>query len=757
MKTTVERELAGRRLILETGQMAKQANGSVVATYGDTMVLATAVMDAKPREGIDFFPLTVDYREKYYASGKIPGGFFKREARPSEKETLTCRLIDRPIRPMFPKGFNNETQVMVTVISADEDNNPDILGMIATFAALAVSDIPFEAKMGAIRVGMIGSELILNPTYEELDESSLNLTMAGTKDAIMMVESGANVVSEAKMIEALEVGHKAIGEIADLISELTAAAGKPKMEVQPPAVNEDLTQKLRGKVQSGLKSAIMVKEKAARSEALKALFTEGAADLLPSEEDPEYGDVEGELKGIYHGLESDEMRRMVIEDGVRADGRGPKDIRPITIEVGLLPRAHGSCLFTRGETQSLGTTTLGTSSDEQVVDNLLPEYRKHYYLHYNFPPFSTGEVKMIRGTGRREIGHGMLAERALYPVLPTKDQFPYTLRVVSDILESNGSSSMASVCSGCLSLMDAGVPITDSVAGIAMGLVMEEDGRYAILSDILGMEDHLGDMDFKVTGTRDGITALQMDIKIGGISRDVMAEALEQARQGRLHILDKMAEALSSPRGELKPYAPRIEMMEIEIDKIRDVIGPGGKTIRNIIAETGAKIDVEDTGKIIIASPDNASLRRAREMIETLTAEVEVGRIYEGKVVRIMTFGAFVEILPGKEGLVHISQLAPHRVEVVEDVVNIGDSLNVKVIEIDDMGRVNLSKVIADAELAGEDVSSMMADAASGRGRGGRSGGGDRGGDRGGRGGRGGGGAGGRDRGGRDRDRGGRR
>ena len=517
MKTTVERQLAGRRLILETGQMAKQANGSVVVRYADTMVLAAAVMDTSVREGIDFFPLTVDYREKYYASGKIPGGFFKREARPTDKETLTCRLIDRPMRPLFPKGFSNETQIMVSVLSADEHNNPDIVGMIGAFAALAISDIPFDGLLGAVRIGMIGSEYIINPTYEELVESRLNLTMAGTKDAVMMVESEAGIISEDEMIGALEAGHKAIAEIADAVSELVAAAGKKKMEVTVPETNSDLASRLESAVKSDLRETILVKGKEERSEALKALFEKGTADLLPPEDDPEYETVKKDLKEIYHDLEAKEMRRLVLEEGIRADGRGTTEVRPITIETSLIPRAHGSALFTRGETQSLGTTTLGTSSDEQVIDNLLPEYKKHYYLHYNFPPFCTGEVKFLRGTGRREIGHGMLAERALLPILPDKSAFPYTIRVVSDILESNGSSSMASVCSGCLSMMDAGVPIKEPVAGIAMGLIMEGE-KFAILSDILGLEDHLGDMDFKVTGTREGITALQMDIKISGVS-----------------------------------------------------------------------------------------------------------------------------------------------------------------------------------------------------------------------------------------------
>jgi polyribonucleotide nucleotidyltransferase len=748
MKVTVEREIAGRRLTLETGLMAKQANGSVVVRYGDTMVLATAVMDNKPREGIDFFPLTVDYREKYYSAGKIPGGFFKREARPTDKETLTMRLIDRPIRPLFTDGFRNETQVMIAVLSADEHSDPDICGMIGAFASLAISDIPFDGLLGAVRVGMIGTQYVVNPTYEELEQSRLNLTVAGSKDAIVMVESGAKGISEQEMLGALETGHNAIAEIAGLIGELVSQAGKPKAAVETPVKNAELAGKLHSKVGSRLRDAILVKEKSARYEAIGQLFAEESAELLPGEEDETYDEALKELKGIYHDLESQAMRKMVVEEKLRADGRGPADIRPIGVEVGLVPKAHGSALFTRGETQSLGTTTLGTSSDEQIIDTLLPEYRKPYYLHYNFPPFCTGEVKMIRGTGRREIGHGSLAERAILPVLPSKDQFPYTIRIVSDVLESNGSSSMASVCSGCLSLMDAGVPISEPVAGIAMGLVMEGD-KYVVLSDILGLEDHLGDMDFKVTGTRDGITALQMDIKIGGISREIMGEALEQARQGRLHILDKMAEGLAAPRPELKPHAPRIEMMKIDIERIRDVIGPGGKTIRNIIAETGVKMDVEDDGTVIIASPSGAALQQAREMVEALTAEAEVGKVYEGKVVRLMTFGAFVEILPGKEGLVHISHLAPYRVEQVEDVVNVGDTIQVKCIEIDDMGRINLSKKIADAELAGEDTSEMLAAVEKGgmRGGGGRS---DRGGGRGGdRGGRGGGG------GGRDRNRGG--
>ena len=742
MKVTIEREIAGRKLIIQTGLLAKQSNGSVTVQYGDTMVLATAVMDSKEKEGLDFFPLTVDYREKYYASGKIPGGFFKREARPTEKETLTCRLIDRPIRPMFPKEFKRETQVMLSVISADEHNDPDIPSMVGAFAALAISDIPFDVSMGAVRVGLIEGGLVINPTYSEQELSDLNLTMAGTRDAIMMVESGAKKISEEQMIAALEKGHEVIGEIAGVIDELRSQAEKEKLQVEPVQPNTELIEKLKSRVQSKLKDAILVKEKAERYAALDAVLTEGSADLLPAEDDPGYADLKKEIGSIFHDLEAEEMRRMVLEEGLRADGRATNEIRPISVEVGFVPKAHGSAVFTRGETQSLGTTTLGTSTDELIIDNLQPESRRHYYLHYNFPPFCTGETKPIRGPGRREIGHGALAERAILPVLPKREDFPYTIRIVSEILESNGSSSMASVCSGCLALMDAGVPITEPVAGIAMGLIKEGD-KHAILSDILGLEDHLGDMDFKVTGTADGITALQMDIKIGGITRELMGQALGQAKEGRLHILGKMNEAISEPRAELKPHAPRIEMMQIDVDKIRDIIGPGGKTIRNIIAESGAKIDVDDTGQVLIASPDGEALRKAREMIEYLTSDVEIGTIYTGKVVRLMNFGAFVEILPSKEGLVHISELANYRVNEVEDEVGVGDAIPVKVIEIDDMGRINLSKRIAEAELAGEDVTEMLAEKA----KRGREGGGGRGGDRGGRGG---------DRGGRGGDRGGR-
>jgi len=741
MKHSVEREIAGRKLVFETGVMAKQANGAVLTRYGDTMVLGAATMDSKGREGIDFFPLTVDYREKYYSAGKIPGGFFKREARPTDKETITCRLIDRPIRPLFPKAFQNDTQVQLTVFSADENNDPDVVGMNAAFASLAVSDIPFEDNVGAVRVGMIGSDYIINPTFEELKSSRLNLTIAGTKDAVMMVESGSQILTEEEMIGALEAGHRAVGEIAEMIAELRAQVNRPKMVVASVEENTEAINTLRAGASSSLRDAILVKGKSERSEGLAKVFKEAAAGLLPAEDDPEYKNILKELKEIFHDLEGDEMRRMVLEEGLRADGRGTSDIRPISSDVGLIPRAHGSALFTRGETQSLGTTTLGTSSDEQVVDNLQPEHKRNYYLHYNFPPFCTGETKPIRGPGRREIGHGILAERALAPVMPSKDDFPYTIRLVSEILESNGSSSMASVCSCCLSMMDAGVPISEPVAGIAMGLVMD-GGKHAVLSDILGLEDHLGDMDFKVTGTKDGITALQMDIKVAGITKEIMAQALAQAREGRLHILGKMAEALAEPRSELKPHAPRIETIQIDVEKIRDVIGPGGKTIRNIITETGAKIDVDDTGRVVIASPDGDALIKAREMIETLTSDVEVGRVYEGRVVRLMTFGAFVEVLPGKEGLVHISQLAGQRVETVEDVVQVGDTIHVKVVEVDDMGRVNLSKHLADLEIAGEDTTEAM-DKIQRQGV--------RGGDKGGGRDRGGGDRGGRDRGGRDR------
>lgn len=699
MICSIERDIAGRKLIIETGKMAKQASGAATVRYGDTMILAAAVMSPEPLVNPSFVPLTVDYREKQYAAGKFPGGFFKREGRPNEKEILTCRLIDRPIRPMIPEAWLHDTQVLLTVLSADTENDPDIPSMIGAFTALALSPVPIAETMAAVRIGCIDGEFILNPKIAQLEDSKLNMVVAGTAKTLLMVEGEAWEVSEEKMLEGLVFAQRALTEITGLIDELVRQAGKPKREVTPMPSDPQLQSQIASLAQRRLQEAFTIADKEDRSARIDELGLELETELLVDENDNEERAVL--LKSYYKHLQKDLMRGQILEKGIRVDGRNCTEIREITCEVGLIPRAHGSALFTRGQTQALAVTTLGTVSDEQLIDGLGEEYYKKYMLHYNFPPFSTGEIKPLRGPGRREIGHGALAERALRPVLPTHEDFPYTIRVVSEILESNGSSSMASVCGGSLSLMDAGVPVTKPVAGIAMGLIKNE-AQVAVLSDILGIEDHLGDMDFKVTGTRDGITAMQMDIKTTGISQEIMAHALGQAKAGRLHILNIMDTVLSTPRAELRPHAPRIEVVEIDIDKIREVIGPGGKVIRNIIAETGAKIDIEDDGRVTIASSDMEGLRKAKEMIEFLTCEVELGQIYTGKVMRTASLGAFVEILPGKEGLVRISELAERHINTTEDAVKVGDTVSVKVIEIDSKGRINLSKRQADRELRGE-------------------------------------------------------
>ncbi len=683
----VELDVAGRTLRLETGRVAKQADGSIWASYGDTVVLATAVASQTAKPGVDFLPLTVDYQEKTYAAGKIPGGYFKREGRPSEKEVLTSRLIDRPLRPLFPEGYYFETQVIASVLSADKTGSSDVIGITAASAALAVSNIPFNGPVGGIKIGRVNGQFIVNPDLETMEKSELNLVVAGTADAVMMVEAGANELPEATMLEALELAHAEIKKIVAKISELAKKVGNTKREVKAETIDPLLAAKVKEMVAQPIRDAIMIPNKTARQERLDQILAE-AVDKL---KDPESPTTERHIKIIFHGLEYTEVRSMILEKGSRADGRGPADIRPITCEVGVLPRTHGSALFTRGETQSLAVVTLGTTEDEQRIDALEGEYTRTFMLHYNFPPFSVGEARPLRSPGRREVGHGALAERALKPVVPGKETFPYTLRIVSEILESNGSSSMATVCGGTLALMDAGVPIKEPVAGIAMGLIKEGES-VMILSDILGLEDHLGDMDFKVCGTKNGVTALQMDIKIGGITTALMQQALEQARAGRLHILSHMAKALSSPRTNLSPYAPRIFTLKVKQDKIRDVIGPGGKTIRGIIAECGVKINVEDTGIVTIASVDEASAQKAKEMIGRLTEEVEVGKTYLGTVRKIMDFGAFVEVLPGTDGLVHISQLAHHRVKAVSDEVAEGDQILVKVLEIDKQGKIRLSR-----------------------------------------------------------------
>ncbi len=686
MAHAVELDVAGKTLRLETGRMAKQAHGSVLVSYGDTVVLATAVASQTVKAGTDFLPLTVDYQEKAYAAGKIPGGYFKREGRPSEKEVLTSRLIDRPLRPLFPEGFYYETQVIAAVLSADQTGTSDVIGITAASAALTLSDIPFDGPVAGVRVGRVDGRFVVNPELEALERSDLSLVVAGTADAVMMVEAGANELPESVMIDAIVFAHGEIKKLVAGIRDLQKRAGKPKRTVKTEDIDPALEADVRKATASQIRDAILIANKTARQERLAELLAETVSKL--GQDDP---DRVRQIKLVFHGLEYTEVRSMILERRVRADGRGPSDIRPITCEVGVLPRTHGSALFTRGETQSLAVVTLGTTQDEQRIDALEGEYFRTFMLHYNFPPFSVGEARPLRSPGRREVGHGALAERALKPVIPGKEVFPYTLRLVSDILESNGSSSMATVCGGTLAMMDAGVPVREPVAGIAMGLIKEQD-RVLVLSDILGLEDHLGDMDFKVTGTKNGVTALQMDIKISGITSELMREALEQARVGRLHILDRMREALAAPRKNLSPFAPRIFTLKIKPDKIRDVIGPGGKVIRGIVAECGVKINVEDTGDVSVAAVDEASANKAIEMIKRLTEEVEVGKLYLGTVRKIMDFGAFVEILPGTDGLVHISQLAHHRVKSVADEVSEGDQIMVKVLEVDKQGKIRLSR-----------------------------------------------------------------
>ena len=687
MANTVELDLAGRTLRLETGRLAKQADGAVLATYGDTYVLATAVASLSVKKDIDFLPLTVDYQEKAYAAGKIPGGYFRREGQPSEKEKLSSRLIDRPLRPLFPKGWYSETQVIAMVISADQSGSSDILGIIAASAALAVSNIPFNGPVGAVRVGRRDGQFLINPDLTSLEACDLNLVVAGTADAVMMVEGGAEGLPEDVMIAAIEHAHQEIKRIVEVIRKLGSANGKSKRAVVTEQIDPALRNTVRDLTATPICQAILIPNKTARQERLDEILAE-AVKALKKEDDQ---DRERHVKLVFHELEYTEVRKTILENGKRADGRGPSDIRPITCEVSLLPRTHGSALFTRGETQALAVVTLGTSDDEQRIDALEGEYYRTFMLHYNFPPFSVGEARPLRSPGRREIGHGALAERALKTVLPTKKDFPYTLRLVSDILESNGSSSMATVCGGSLALMDAGVPIKEPVAGIAMGLIKEGD-KVMVLSDILGLEDHLGDMDFKVCGTEHGVTALQMDIKIAGITAQLMRQALAQAREGRLHILGRMRAALAAPREQMSPFAPRIYTLKIKPDKIREIIGPGGKVIRDIVATCGVKMDVQDDGTVTIASSDEASAKKAIERVNQITEEVEIGKLYLGKVRKIMDFGAFVEVLPAVDGLVHISQLAHHRVKAVTDEVKEGDEILVKVLEVDRQGKIRLSR-----------------------------------------------------------------
>jgi polyribonucleotide nucleotidyltransferase len=683
----VEIEIDGKKISLEAGDLAKQAGGTVIARQGDTMVLVAATMASKPREGIDFFPLTVDYREKTYAAGKIPGSFFKREARPGELETLTCRLIDRPIRPLFDDGFMNETQVICMVISHDQENPADVVALTGASAALLISDIPFNNPIAGARVGRVDGNFVFNPTYEESANSDLNLVMAGTSDGIVMVEAGATELSEDVMMDALEFGHERIKKIIEIQKQLHSLINKEKVAVEKQVVDEELQKKAIDLVRDKLVAAMDISGKKERTDAVKAL-----RDSLETELNPEAcGDLKGTLGNIFHDIEKEVVRTLILDKSYRVDGRGLADVRPITIQTGYLPRAHGSSVFTRGETQALVVATMGTSVDEQRMDSLEFKGTKSFLLHYNFPAFCTGEVKFMAGPGRREIGHGMLAERSLIPVLPSKEDFPYTIRIVSEILESNGSSSMASVCGGSLSMMDAGIPIKAPVAGIAMGLIKEGD-RSAILSDILGSEDHLGDMDFKVAGTKDGITALQMDIKIGGLDKELMGRALQQAREGRLHILGEMDKALTTHREEMSVYAPRIITLKVPKDKIRDIIGAGGKVIRGIIEQTGVSIDINDDGIVSIASTDKKASQAAVDIVESLIQEVEVGKIYLGKVKKIVDFGAFVEILPGTDGLVHISQICDRRIKSVSDEIQEGDEIKVKVIDVDQQGKVKLSR-----------------------------------------------------------------
>ena len=679
-------ELGGRTLIIESGKLAKQASGAVLVRYGDTAVLVAATQSAEPRPGIDFFPLTVDYEERLYSVGKIPGGFIKREGRPSEASILASRLIDRPIRPLFADGLRNDVHVVATVLSVDQNNPPDIAAMIGASCALGISDITFNGPIGGVRVGLLDNQFILNPTVDQQEKSELNLIVAGTKDAILMVEAGANELLEATMLEAILFGHEAIKKIVAFQDDIIAKVGKPKKVKPLYEVPAEIDGSMRQYITDRLKVAVANADKLAREENIKQLKTETTGHFLAL-----YPENEKDINNMFQKILKEIVRKMITIDKIRPDGRKVDEVRSITSEVGLLSRTHGSGLFTRGQTQVLTITTLGAIGDEQILDGLGVEESKRYMHHYNFPSFSVGETRPSRGPGRREIGHGALAERALVPVIPSEMEFPYTLRLVSEVLESNGSTSMGSVCGSTLSLMDAGVPIKAPVSGVAMGLVKDGE-NYTILTDIQGMEDALGDMDFKVAGTAQGVTAMQMDMKISGITKEIFESALEQAKRGRMHILDKMLEAIQEPRKDLSPFAPRIITMEIDPDKIRDVIGPGGKTIKKIIEETGVSIDIEDDGKVFIAAVDVEAGQKAVRIIETLVRSVEVGSTYAGKVTRLMNFGAFVEILPGKEGLVHISQLALERVAKVEDVVKIGDEIMVKVTEIDRQGRINLSR-----------------------------------------------------------------
>ena len=694
-------DFGGRQFSIETGKVARQANGSVLVQYGETVVLVTAVTSDNKREGIDFLPLTVNYLEMTYAAGKIPGGFFKREGRPSDHETLISRFIDRPLRPLFPKGFQNEIQIISTVLSADQDNDPSILGMIGASAALTLSDIPFDGPIAGAKVGRIDGEYVLNPTHDELELSDIDLFVAGSEEAIIMVEGSAKEVKEKEVLEAILFAHQSLKPVIQLQREMRSMAGViPRdYDLQKPEVA--IYEKVKALSQENLKDAFHIKEKAKRKEYLEEIF-QSMLQELGAEDETSQKMIRYALEEINRKI----VRVLIIEQKKRIDGRSLSEIRPISCEVGILPRTHGSALFTRGETQVLAVVTFGTSEDEQKINSLSGETYKSFMLHYNFPPFCTGEVSPLRPPSRREIGHGALAERAILPVLPSNEKFPYTIRIVSEVLESNGSSSMATVCGASLSLMDAGVPIKAPVAGIAMGLILE-NGEVAVLSDILGDEDHFGDMDFKVAGTAEGVTAIQMDMKIRGVSREVMEQVLGQAREGRLHILEKMRETISEPRKDLSRHAPRIVTLQVKQDKIRDVIGPGGKNIRSIVDQTGVKVDVEDSGLVKLASPNYEAIDKAIYMIKRLTQEVEVGGLYTGKVKRILGFGAIVELFPGTDGLIHISQLAENRVNEVSDVLKDGDEVLVKVIDIDPQGRIRLSRKAALREIKGAEEGKM--------------------------------------------------
>jgi polyribonucleotide nucleotidyltransferase len=689
MSHTVTIDINGHPLSLETGKVAKQADGAVVVRHGGTVVLATCVAAKSARDAQDFFPLTVEYRERAYAGGRIPGGYFKREGAPVKKEILTSRLIDRPIRPLFPDGFRNEVQVICLVLSGDQENDPDVLAMNGASAALCLSGMPFEGPVGAVRVGLVDGKFIANPTTSQQEASSLELVIAGTEEAVLMVEAGAKEVPEETMLEAIAFGHAECKRLARVQKDLAAQAAKPRWPFDPSAGRDEaFVTRVREFAAPRLREAFRTHAKHARAEAVAKVFEQTVAAIEVDEA------KKGMMRAAFEEVESAEVRRLIVEEGLRVDGRKVNEIRPISIETSYLPRAHGSALFTRGETQAMVAATLGTKSDEQKIEALEGESYRHFLLHYNFPSFSVGEVRRFGSPSRRDIGHGALAERAVEAVLPAKEEFPYTIRIVSEILESNGSSSMATVCGASLSLMDAGVPIKTHVAGIAMGLVKEGD-KYGILTDIMGTEDHYGDMDFKVAGTEKGVTALQMDIKIAGVSIEIMRESLKQARDARLFVLGKMREIIEKPREELSPYAPRFVTIKIRTEKIREIIGPGGKVIRGIQEQTGAKIDVEDDGRVTIFSPDNASVQKALGMIQDICREVEVERIYIGKVKKIVEFGAFVEVIPNTEGLLHISQIAESRIRSVQDVLTEGDIVAVKVLEVDGNGKMRLSRKMA--------------------------------------------------------------